>query len=76
MFALFVHSRFIPEYALEIYYEDHIIVSTFDMRIGLILLPLPILLGTLSFTRWIKIPTGYAVGLEVIFIIIAVSMKK
>ena len=47
-----------------------------DISVGLIVLPLPTLLGSLSFTRWINIPTSYAVGVEVIFIVLALIIKR
>lgn len=46
-----------------------------DIQIGLILLPLPTLIGSLSFVNWINIPTHYALGVEVIFIVIALIIK-
>lgn len=51
-------------------------IFIWDIQVGLIIIPLPTLLGSLSFIQWIDISTYYTIGLEVIFIIIAISLKR
>lgn len=47
-----------------------------DPEIGLILLGLPLIIGSLPFTNWINIPLYYTMGLEVILVVLAVLISK
>lgn len=47
-----------------------------DIAISLILLPLPTLIGSLPAFRWINLPPEYALGLEVIMIVLAFIIKR
>lgn len=47
-----------------------------DISVSLMLLPLPTLIGSLPAFNWINVPTEYAVGLEVMMVVLAFLMKK
>lgn len=47
-----------------------------DISVSLLLLPLPTLIGSLPAFNWVNIPTEYAVGLEVMMVVLAFLMKK
>ena len=40
-----------------------------DIAVGLIVLPLPLLIATLPAVRWVNLDVGYSIGLEIIFIV-------
>lgn len=47
-----------------------------DPAISLMILPMPALIGSLPQINWINIPTEYAVGVEIMMIILAFVMKR
>lgn len=51
-------------------------VAIWDIQTGLILMPLPTVIGSLPAVNWINIQPAFAIGLEIIFILMAAMIKR
>lgn len=52
------------------------LLMIWSIEISLILLPIPSLIGSLPAFNWINLPTEYAVGMEVIMLVLAFIIRK
>lgn len=51
-------------------------IAFWDLSVGLILIPIPMFIGSLSSIKWINLPTNYAVGMEVIAVVLAFIVSR